>query len=456
MGSLLNNLEIGKRALDAQRLGITVTGHNLANLNTPNFARQQAEFDVGTHGMPLAGVDITEVRQIRDRLLDERVRRHTQNFTGADAQSNRLREMEALFSDLSGEGITDSMAAFWDAWQDLTTSPESEAARITAIGRGETLASQFRRLHSEVQQLHQDIDSEVRGKVNQINQILESVASLNRSISVIEADSGQNANEQRDTREAQLAELSKLINFRAVEGENGSVKVLVGGIALVDHTEVTTLEMRKTNSDDAVGGAPITEISVLGGTGLKITGGELAGLIEVRDTHLPEVTQRMDELASVLMQTVNALHKQGYGLDGSTGLDFFVGDGVANISVNAQLQADAKKLAVAATPDAEGDNQVALAIAQLRYEKLFGEGTQTAEEFNSSTVGLVGLQLQRAQRQAENDALVVQQLTNLQQSISGVSIDEELAKMIQFQRAYEAAARYVTTVDDLLETLVNM
>ncbi|MCZ6678167.1 MAG: hypothetical protein O7E52_13050, partial [Candidatus Poribacteria bacterium] len=224
----------------------------------------------------------------------------------------------------------------------------------------------------------------------------------------------------------------------------------------VSELEVNTVSAASLGVTSSLADATVAEIAGLGEIEIPITGGELAGLIEVRDVQIPEVMERFDQLAAVLMEEVNALHQTGYGLDRTTGIDFFSGESVIDISINPLLQAQPEKLAVAGEPDAEGDNQIALAIAQKRYEELFADGRETFEEFNNSTLSIVGVHSQRAQRHAENNDLLVQQLTRLQASISGVSIDEELSQMIQFQRAYEAAARYISTVDQLLETLMNM
>jgi flagellar hook-associated protein 1 FlgK len=200
----------------------------------------------------------------------------------------------------------------------------------------------------------------------------------------------------------------------------------------------------------------VTEITALGGTEISITSGELAGLIEVRDVQIPELAGRFDLLADVLMDEINQLHRTGFGLDRTTDLDFFSGNSITDISVNPLLQTNPEKLGVAGVPDAEGDNQIALAIAQKRSDRLFTDGRETFEEFNNSTISIIGVQSQQAQREVENNELLVQQLTLFQESVSGVSIDEELSQMIQFQRAYEAAARYISTIDQLLETLVNI
>ena len=235
----------------------------------------------------------------------------------------------------------------------------------------------------------------------------------------------------------------------------------IGGFALVDG--VTVSELKKDTVSTAslgvtssIGDASTTTILSDGGLPISITRGKLAGLINVRDNRIPEMIERLDLLTNTLMDEVNDLHRSGYGLDGTTQISFFSGSSIKDISVNPLLQAHPEKLAVAGTIDAEGDNQIALSIAQKRHEKLFSDGTETFEEFNNSTIGIIGVYTQQARRQAENNELLLQQTQTIRESVSGVSIDEELSNLILFQRAYESAARYISTVDKLLETLINM
>ena len=458
--NLLGSLEIGKRALNAQRLAVTVTGHNLANVNTPNFARQRAEIVIGVNKDLITGPDVTQIRQIRDRALDEWTRQRRQDFAESDAQSKRLNQLEAMFGDLPGSGITDTLSEFWGAWQDLTLSPESEAARLTSIERGKILAIELKRFYNEFRQMHSNLDSEIRNQVVQINQIAEAIAELNVEISSIEI-TGTNANDQRVRREQHLAELSEIINFRTLEADNGSIKVLIGGIALVEGVHVSKLETNKVSASlsgtsSSIANASVTEILGPGGSRISITSGEMAGLIDVRDERIPEIIERLDQLATKLMDEINDLHRTGYGLDGTTQIPFFSGSNITDISVNPLLQNQPEKLAVAKEPNAAGDNRIALAIAQKRHDKLFAAGTETFEDFNNSTISTVGVYSQLARRAVENNELLVEQLMAQKESISGVSIDEEMSRLIQFQRAYEAAARYVSTVDRLLETLINM
>ncbi|MCH8294015.1 flagellar hook-associated protein FlgK [Candidatus Poribacteria bacterium] len=451
MSNLLGSLEIGKRALNVQRMGITIAGHNLANVNTPDFARQRPE---------ITGAEVTQIRQIRDKFLEARFRQLTQDSAGSDVESERLRQLEVLFGDLSDTGITSVLSEFWDAFSDLTTQPESHAARITAIENGETLAAELKGLYLDFRQMHTDLDTEIQDEVTQVNQIAESIARLNREIIAIEG-TGVNANDQRDRRAQHLTELSEIINFSVTEEDNGSTRLTIGGFALVDGVNVSELKKDTVSTaslgvTSSIGDASTTTILSEGGLPISITRGKLAGLINVRDNRIPEMVERLDLLTNTLMDEVNDLHRSGYGLDGTTQIPFFSGSSIKDISVNPLLQTHSEKLAVAGTIDAEGDNQIALAIAQKRHEKLFSDGTETFEEFNNSTIGIIGVYTQKARRQAENNELLLQQTQAIRESVSGVSIDEELSNLILFQRAYESAARYISIVDGLLETLINM
>ena len=176
MSNLLGSLEIGKRALNVQRMGITIAGHNLANVNTPDFARQRPE---------ITGAEVTQIRQIRDKILEARFRQLTQDSAGSDVESERLRQLEVLFGDLSDTGITRALSEFWDAFSDLTTQPESQAARITAIENGETLAAELKGLYLDFRQMHTDLDTEIQDEVTQVNQIAESIARLLSCASVM-------------------------------------------------------------------------------------------------------------------------------------------------------------------------------------------------------------------------------------------------------------------------------
>ena len=601
MNNLISSLQIAKRALSTQRLGLSIAGHNISNVNTPNYARQQALVEPGVSGAGMAGVEITYIRRIQDRVVDERLRLNTQELAKWKTLSDRLSQIETFFSDLSGTGLSGALSDFWNSWQDLTVSPESESSRLVTVQRGVVLASRLQDMNAGIEESHADLDAEINRKITEINEITTRVGKLNQEIVSIEL-SGSQANDQRTLRDYQMAQLSELINFRTTERVDGSVQVFVDSLSLVEGNRVTELVAELT--PDFEGGSTSTaSTKVLASNNeVNISEGALAGLIEARDQHLPTMLTRMKTLSETLIAQVNKLHKTGYGLDNSSSLDFFSGTSIEDITVNSQLLTDPKKLGVSGATGTPGNNARALEIAQLRtsltigatiipndrqtltvestdgwakndilgvagssdltgastwarilkidsgtqvtvelfqnpttktFDKKFDftqedgsttvltnkvyrdtagnyltvdpnpaddkdldqlvalsegeegkleeqwsatgkssvmtanpqtftsnetftEGTQTFSDYFASMYSFIGTQSQQAQRNSDNTELLVQQLTDYREKVSGVSLDEEMANLIQFQRAFEASARYIRVVDEMLSTLMNM
>ncbi len=601
MNNLISSLQIAKRALSTQRLGLSIAGHNISNVNTPNYARQQALVEPGVSGAGMAGVEITYIRRIQDRVVDERLRLNTQELAKWKTLSDRLSQIETFFSDLSGTGLSGALSDFWNSWQDLTVSPESESSRLVTVQRGVVLASRLQDMNAGIEESHADLDAEINRKITEINEITTRVGKLNQEIVSIEL-SGSQANDQRTLRDYQMAQLSELINFRTTERVDGSVQVFVDSLSLVEGNRVTELVAELT--PDSEGGSTSTaSTKVLASNNeVNISEGALAGLIEARDQHLPTMLTRMKTLSETLIAQVNKLHKTGYGLDNSSSLDFFSGTSIEDITVNSQLLTDPKKLGVSGATGTPGNNARALEIAQLRtsltigatvipddrqtltvestdgwakndilgvagssdltgastwarilkidsgtqvtvelfqnpttktFDKKFDftqedgsttvltnkvyrdtagnyltvdpnpaddkdldqlvalsegeegkleelwsatgkssvmtanpqtftsnetftEGTQTFSDYFASMYSFIGTQSQQAQRNSDNTELLVQQLTDYREKVSGVSLDEEMANLIQFQRAFEASARYIRVVDEMLSTLMNM
>ncbi|HIO08840.1 TPA: flagellar hook-associated protein FlgK [Candidatus Poribacteria bacterium] len=608
MNNLFSSLQIAKRALSTQRLGLSVAGHNISNVNTPNYARQQPLVEPGVGGAGMAGVEITYIRRVQDRVVDERLRLNTQELAKWQTLSDRLSQIETFFSDLAGIGLSGALSDFWNSWQDLTVSPESESSRLVAVQRGVVLASRLQGMNAGMEESHIDLDAEINRKITETNEITTRIGKLNQEIISIEL-SGSQANDQRTLRDYQLAQLSELINFRTIERKGGSVQVFVDSLSLVEGVRVTELVAQLT-ADSNEGSTSTASTKILASNNeVAVSGGALAGLIEARDQHLPSMLTRMKTLSESLITQINKLHRLGYGLDNSTGLEFFSGTSIDDITVNPELLADPKKLGVSGEVSAPGNNETALEIAQLQtsltigatvipddrqtltvestdgwskndilgvvgssdlngtgtwakilskdsgtqvtvelfqnpttktFDKrfnfeqedgsttvltnkvykdfdgnymtidpnptdgldidqlanlpadpeteafpenklfqqwgggvanssvmtglpqtftsneVFTEGTQTFNDYFAIMFSFIGTQSQQAQRNSDNNELLVQQLTDYREKVSGVSLDEEMANLIQFQRAFEASARYIRIVDEMLATLMNM
>ena len=308
MNNLFSSLQIAKRALSTQRLGLSIAGHNISNVNTPNYARQQALVEPGVGGAGMAGVEITYIRRIQDRVVDERLRLNTQELAKWQTLSDRLSQIETFFSDLAGIGLSGALSDFWNSWQDLTVSPESESSRLVAVQRGVVLASRLQDMNAGMEESHTDLDAEINRKITESNEITTRIGKLNQEIISIEL-SGSQANDQRTLRDYQLAQLSELINFRTTEKNDGSVQVFVDSLSLVEGKRVTELVAKLIpNSDGGSTSTASTKI-LASNNEVAISGGTLAGLIEARDQHLPSMLTRMKTLSETLIAQVNKLHK---------------------------------------------------------------------------------------------------------------------------------------------------
>ena len=547
MTNLLGSIEMAKQSLNAQRHGLTVAGHNIANINTPNYARERVEISIDVRGHSLAGVVVTQVTQIRDKILESRLRQSIQESTSWQTQSNQLQKAEALFTDLQGGGVSNAMSEFWDSWQDLSTDPESkDISRSITLGRAQSLVKELTTLNSGLQNMYEAANIQIRDFSSEVNELANSIADLNRDIAAIEY-SGQSANSQRTLRSSLLTELSEYTNFSIFEETNGMIRVYLGGISLVDgirasklavrdgtpssdnfssdqpntksilydeinqltesfagvnqkilsyqgtaialrelknqrnelETQITTLfnlanltefsfndigdgsgmrkiEVKANVNSPLIGKNEVVVINPKSGEKVSIQGGKIGGLVSFRDKQIIQFIDRINTFATTLMAEVNAVHVKGYGLDNTTGLEFFTGNDINDIEVNSILEANPEKIGVSSVKDTAGNNLIALAIVDKRHAFLMSDGTQTLEDYYASTMTFVGIQSQQAQRNEENNGLLVSQLETFRESYSGVSLDEEMVNLIQFQRAYEASARYISTVDQVMQTLINM
>ncbi len=444
--SLIHSLEIGKRALAVQQSAINTAGHNIANLSTPGYARQTVvSTNISLDGQ-VAGMDLAFVEQIRDRLLESHLQSETQDLGRWQATSHWMRQVENFFMTDGEIPLNTTLGRFWDSWQDLANDPTSDAARETVRQRAESLAFEITTIRQQLTDAGYQINQQMRDDISEINTNLENLASLNRSITIAEAD-GQTANALRDERYRIVSELSEKINVQAIESSDNEFILSMSGIELVHGEHASLLEVQETVQD----GQPRI-VASQGNETLPINSGELAGLAEVRDDVLPELLDQLDAMTSSLISQVNSIHQTGYNLEYQTGIDFFAGTDSSNIQVTLR----AEQIATSASASSLSDNTVALNIAQLRISGQVGENGKTFEEYFADTVVQVGIITQKAIRFEQNQTYMVDALKEQQQSISGVSLDEEMTSLIQFQRAYEAAASYLSTVDELLQSLIGI
>ena len=298
--------------------------------------------------------------------------------------------------------------------------------------------------------LNGQLNESVQSDVASANQLLSDIAGLNKQIAAAEA-SGGTANDLRDLREQKLESLAGLVEFPVRHRRRWFGECHRGGNLLVSGANVQdTLQ-----TYDAGGGQLLVQTAT-SGTPLTLTGGSIQGTIDARDGALKSLQDGLNTLASQLISQVNTIYRAGYDLNGGTGADFFTGTDASDIAVNAALVNDPSALQAGGVAGASGDNQVALALAQLGNAPQAGLGNQTFAESYNGTVTDLGFSLAGVNNQLSNQQAVQNMMLNQRSSVSGVSIDEEMTDLLKYQRAFQASARIVTTVDTLLNEVVNM
>lgn len=455
MAGLFQGLELGKRALLTHQLNLQTIGHNIANVDTPGFRRQRVSFqsslpEQSMKGPVGTGIQAVGVRHIRDVFLTNQYRKDNRELGQWTYKEKTLSQIEAAFGEPNDTALSSLITDFFDSWESLARGDQGAQAAI--VEQASLLTNGFHELANNLINLQDSVDSDLVMMTSDINSLTAQIANLNDQIKRSELD-GDSANDLRDIRDHALDQLSTLIDVNTHESAKGDMIVYIGSMAIVDQNSSHELDTRVINMDGRVRHELIwkgTEVTI------KNLNGQLKGLIESRDETVPQYLDQLDTLASALVQEINAIHRTGYGADGSTGLNFFdpARLGAVDIRLNSEIIGDSSKIAFSQSGE-EGDTRIARALADLRTSEVLNNNTSSLHQFYSELVAGLGVKVNQAKSFAENYSVLVNQIENEKFAVEGVSLDEEMANMVKFQHAYDAAARVITTMDQALDTVIN-
>jgi len=452
-------LNTAKESLLSHQLAIDVTGTNIANVNTPGYSRQKAVFS-STGGMGVKsgglqiGVDIGSIERVYDNYLDSQIIQQNQLVGYHETKADILSNVETIFDESKGGGFADLLGRFWGNWQDLSGNPDGQVQRSALLSTADCLAGMFRDISAGLKNIKTSTEQEISSVVTEINSIVSAIGDLNERI--VGAGSVQGgANLMQDKRTELLKSLGNLIDINTLEGLDGSVKIfLSNGELLVDGTMTRSLALEPRGTDSSV-----SDIVFADRPGEAVTGsikqGKLGALIEARDEIIPQYVNRIDTLATGIADEVNAVHRAGFDRYRNTGIDFF--DPVTraeDMRVNPEISRDLNRIAASSTVAGDGDN--ALALGGLGQLRLLNDGLSTFSDYYTSIVGRIGQELANSNWSVEHQNNVMDRLSNLRESVSGVSVDEEMVKLIQYQLGYNAAGKLCSVVDEMLDTLMSI
>jgi flagellar hook-associated protein 1 len=461
MGVNFSLFEIGRRALRANQLGVTVAGNNIANVNTPGYTRQAVQLSAAQHDAASgrlvgAGVNIDGVKSFRDQFITTRLQTEAAINSRLSAQRDTLAPVDATFNELNGTGgINASLQSFFGAFRDLEANPASTPLRTAVVERGKTLASAFHATRDRLTEIRSQADQEVRATVSSVNDLAAKIATLNQEVRRAE-NSGANASDLIDKRAAALREIAELTGARTTNNADGTVTVTLGdGQALVYSDQAAVLTAESTPPD---GLATIN----IDGQAAVIGDGKLRG-VQTAISEISSYLQSLDELAASVAGRVNALHASGVDLAGNAGASFFVaatGGAItaANLDVSAALKNDARLVVATASGAGGGDGSVARGIANLLSDPTSVAGTRTGSFTNlyGLIVSAAGEAVKTAEDELVTQGAILAQTEAQRDATSGVSLDEEAINLLQYQKAYEAAARFLRVADEMTQTILQL
>ncbi len=460
-------IQTALRGLLAAQEAIDTTGHNIANANTPGYSRQSADMtespaltipaysNVTGGGVQVGtGVDITTINRIRNQFLDIQYRAQNTTSNDASTRSSILDQVQTGLAEPSDHGLASQLSAFWNAWSDVANSPQSAAARQTLVDDATALTKTFNAIDSQLSTIQSQASEQYNAitgydpatgltSPSQVQSDADQIAALNGQISQALA-AKQNPNDLMDKRDQLLDDLSSLGTVSVKDPGNGLLQVTFGGMTTTDPKVPTQLLVDGTTTPSTT--SPPSWASYWSGQ-TKPAGGELGALLSLSGAGGQIDTYRttLNTVATDLMTSVNNAYTTT-----PAGLPFFIDDPAktpaGSIAVNPPLIADPTKLQTSTTAN-PGANDVALAIAGLRG----GQADQTYAAFISQ----VGSDVQSIQSTQQTSQAVLASIDNQRKSVSGVSLDEEMANLTLFQRGYQASARVLTTMDGMLDTLIN-
>lgn len=442
-----DGVRIGMSGLSASQRALETAAHNITNVNTDGYSRQRVDTSVARArtdhrnalgpGATGQGVVVNGVSRAQDQLFEANLRDQMAQRASWETRSEFLARAEQVLGPLD-EGTSAALDAFWNAWEQLANEPDSMTARTAVLDAGDRVAANLNAANERLERLRSDTAIALSTTVDRVNDVAQHIATLNDLIRDARA-SGDTPNDLLDQRSLAARELTELTGASISDEADGDIRVTIGSMPIVDGNRATPITATQVPPN-----ATWPDGRTVAATG------RLGSLVELATVGVTDMMARVDEIAVELRDLVNTAHASGYGLDGVTGRGFFTGTDAATFAVDSTLTAD--RIAAGATA-ATTDGNNALVMGALR-----GEPTSTGRTVGAlinTLQGTLGLQAATAAAQRRFSSTIVTELETAYADVVGVSTDEELADMLRYQRAYEAAARVITVMDQMLDRLIN-
>lgn len=473
------SLEIAKRALIAQRLGLDTTSGNIANVNTPGYSRRvpnltEGEPLPGSNGFVGNGVLVSKLRTFREEFFDRQIRRSLSNLSSLELDQTMVQQLSAILGEPSENSLSNLITEFLNSFENLTQHPDDISLRQRTLSLAETFVSRFKTTAEGLSESRSQIKKDVESNVEQANQLIKEIADLNYKIAANKSKFDGESQSLVDQRSVKLEELSKLFDIYVTKGDFGTVNVFVNGINLITGADFMQLKVKE--AIDPLSLERTIFLVKIDEQGRELSTvapqkGKLASLLKNYNIMFDpndssnefSVATGLENFFSTFVQKINYFSSQGYGLTDSgvtpPGRLIFVSTvgnyTISETSVNPELIADPRKIPISANSGQSGDTAIAKQISNLRYDTNLFNGL-TPNEVISSIISKIGIWGNSVSNLYSNSKFATDQLINQRESIIGVNLDEEAINLVKFQKAFEAASRVISSTNDILATIVNL
>lgn len=449
--------EIAKSGLHASDRSMSVTSNNIINADTPGYSRQRVEKSPA--GMQMdqyhvgLGVNVEQVSRLRDKMSDVLLNKKQQNMGYLEKKAGVYEKLQSSMVTDYGADLDSQVGNLFDNFSDLASNPQDVSVRNNLVSETQQLTSKLHQTSHNISQ-NSDLVKEFANKtLDSINGLLNDINELNGSIKQAQAK-GSPDFASLDKRVAKMDKLSKLVDFDSRETRTGAVEIQIDGHSVVDENRAYKI----TSEVDDV--HKKFRLRLPSGHTIAPSQGRIGAEIEMYQEGIPDLKKKLDSIASTIVNKVNDLHSNGYGLDDNVQRNFFDPSGktAESIKINDALVQNSRLIASSDTADEAGNGEIAAQIADLRNKKLIGDNSanQTLTDYTVGTISTPGVKLDAINNRIDARDSEIQMLKNQQEQTAGVNIDEELSKMIKYQNAYQGAAKVMSSAQQMYDTLISI
>lgn len=464
---------MGTESLFNARTGVDITGNNIANAHTEGYSRQIVETETRTpqqYGRVVigSGAEIQTIRRAHDSYIEKQLGQEMQNNGRFESLSSGLKSVEQIFSPELTSTIQERADEFINSLREFSNYPEELPVRVSLADSGAKLAESFNTTFQNVEQVQDNLSAEIKQNIAEINMQLEEVGRLNVEISAMSAGSKNPPNDLLDRRDKVIRSLAEKMDIKTYGDKQNKVILRgPGDTLLVEGAQAVSLDLRQAGD----GGRVQPEVFVSDpkenswiNINRKFERGKISGLLQARDVYAQRVRDQVNNFAREFAGEFNRIHGMGHGISSyaeSSGRSFFVGvEGAENpaemIQVSQVVITEPEAIGGAMSPNSPGDNIIANEMVRFFQEKRFGEGRMSFSNVYEDIIGHLGTDVRQAVDEKQASDIVLAQIKENKEAVSGVSLDEEAQNMMKYQNAFNASSKLITTADDMMQTILGL